>query len=136
MALFFELEIVYIVIGIFFLAVTAFVTTRDFMPPVAFKRGMIGVFTVFAIMISLHYLVTTKRMAGVKEIFNDGGTIICENKMHRTISRSVLISKKLEWHIEGDYFVSDNHVRKFHTSRCVDYAPIAPELEKEAAEHE
>ena len=136
MNLFFELEIVYIVIGIFFLAVTAFVTTRDFMPKVAFKRGMIGVFTLFAIMISLHYLVTTKRMAGVKQIFNEGGTIICENKMHRTISRSILVSKKLGWRLEGDHFASDNVARVFHTSRCVDYTPIAPKLAKEVAEHQ
>lgn len=127
MELFFELEIVYIVIGIFFLLVTIFVTTRDFMPKVAFKRGILGVILIFAIMISAHYYVTTKRMAGVKEIFNNGGTIICENKMRRTISRSVLISKELEWRLEGNHFVSDNFTRDFHTARCVDYSPINPE---------
>ena len=126
MELFFELEIVYIVIGLFFLAVTVFVTTRDFMPKVAFKRGVISVTLVFAVMITAHFFVTTKRMDGVKEIFNEGGTIICENKMQRTISRSVLISKELEWRLEGDYFASDNHVRDFHTARCVDYSPIDP----------
>jgi hypothetical protein len=69
MELFFELEIVYLVIGAFILSVTAIVTTREFMPKVAFKRGMIGVLSIFAIMISLHYMVTIKRMNGVKEIF-------------------------------------------------------------------
>ena len=49
MELFFELEIVYIIIGIFFLIVTTFVTTRDFMPHVAFKRGFISVFLIFAV---------------------------------------------------------------------------------------
>ena len=126
MPLFLELEIVYIVIGVFFLIVTAFVTTRSFMPKVAFMRGMISVFTIFAVMITAHYFFTTKRMAGVKEIFNEGGTIICENKMQRTISRSVLISKELEWRLEGDTFESDNYMRGFHTARCVDYAPIDP----------
>jgi len=126
MELFFELEIVYIIIGIFFLVVTAFVTTRKFMPSVAFIRGMIGVFTIFAVMITAHFFITTKRMAGVKEIFNEGKTIICENKMQRTISRSVLISKELEWRLEGDYFKSDNYMRDFHTARCVDYSPIDP----------
>lgn len=121
MPLFFELEIPYIAIGIFFLAVTAFVTTRDFMPKVAFKRGLIGVFSVFAVMILAHYYMTTKRMDGVKEIFNEGGTIICENKMHRTISQSVLISKQLEWKLDGNLFKSDNATRDFHTSRCVEY---------------
>jgi len=126
MPLFLELEIVYIVIGVFFLVVTAVVTTRSFMPKVAFMRGMISVFTIFAVMITAHYFFTTKRMDGVKEIFNEGGTIICENKMQRTISRSVLIAKELEWRLEGDYFKSDNFMRDFHTARCVDYAPIDP----------
>ncbi len=131
MKLFFELEIAYIVIGLFVLAVTAFVTTRDFVPRVAFKRGMIGVGGLITVMILAHYYITTKRMSGVKEIFNEGGTVICENKMHRTISRSVLISKKLEWELEGDYFFSKNHMRKFHTARCIDYAPIDPMRKKQ-----
>jgi len=130
---FFELEIPYMVIMLFFLAVTAFVTTRDFMPKGAFKKGMTGIFTIFAIMIGIHYYVTSARMNGVKEIFNEGNTIICENKMRRTISQSVLISKKLGWHIEGDYFKNPDYVRDFHTARCVDYAPIAAEAkEKES----
>ena len=124
MELFFELEVVYIVIGVFFLIVTAFVTTRDFMPKVAFMRGMSAVFIIFAIMITAHYFFTTKRMAGVKEIFNEGGTIICENKMQRTISRSVIMSKELEWRLEGDYLANDNYTRRFHTARCVDYSPL------------
>jgi len=123
---FLVLEGAYIVIGIFILAITAFVTTRDFMPQIALKRGMIGVFTLFAIMISLHYLITLKRMNGVAEIFNDGKTVICENKMRRTISQSVLISKKKGWRLEGDYFKNPNFSRDFHTARCIDYAPIAP----------
>lgn len=127
MGLFFELEIAYIVIGIFFLIITAIVTTQSTLPKSSFKYGMIGVTVIFAIMITAHYYTTVTRMNGVKEIFNAGGVIICENKMHRTISRSVLISKALKWRLEGDEFVSDNHTRSFHTSRCVDYAPVAAE---------
>ena len=127
---FFELEIAYMTIGFFFLVVTAYVSTRDFMPKNAFKRGMTAVFSLFAIMIFVHYMITTKRMNGVSNIFKNGGTIICENKMRRTISQSVLISKELGWSIEGDYFKNPDYVRDFHTARCVDYAPIAPK-EKE-----
>jgi hypothetical protein len=127
MGLFFELEITYIVIGIFFLVVTFFVTTRDFMPKVAFKRGMIGVSVIFAIMIGFHYMMTTKRMAGVSEIFNNGGEIICENKMRRTISQSVVLSKKLGWRLEGNYFKHPEYERDFFTARCIDYAPITSE---------
>jgi len=126
MNLFFELEIPYIVIGIFFLVITAIVTTTSTLPKSSFKYGMSGVFALFAIMIGIHYFITTSRMDGVKDIFNKGGTIICENKMHRTISQSVLISKALGWELEGDEFTSKNVVRNFHTSRCVDYTPVAP----------
>ncbi len=128
---FFELEIPYMVIMLFFLVVTAFVTTREFMPKGAFKKGMSIVFVLFAIMIGLHYYVTSSRIEGVKKIFNNGETIICENKMRRTISQSVLISKKLGWHLEGDYFKNPDFERDFHTARCVDYAPIAAKKTKE-----
>ncbi len=127
MELFFELEVVYLVIAVFFLVVTAIVTTRSFMPKNTFSKGMISVSMVFAVMITAHFFVTTKRMNGVKEIFNEGGIIICENKMMKTISRSVLISKELEWRLEGNFFKSDNATRDFHTARCVDYSPINPE---------
>ena len=64
---FLELEAVYLVIGAFILSVTAFVTTREFMPTGAFKKGMlfVGIFVVG--MIAFHYNMTTSRMAGVKE---------------------------------------------------------------------
>jgi len=121
MSLFLELEGGYIVIAIFFLFVTLFVTTRDFMPRVAFKRGMIGVFVIFSIMIGAHYAMTTSRMEEVKNIFNNGGTIICENKMRRTISQSIIISKKLGWRLEGNLLKSNNVVRDFYVARCVEY---------------
>lgn len=130
MELFFELEIVYIVIGVFILSVTAFVTTRDFMPPAAFKKGMISVSMMLATMIAIHYFITTSRMEGVKKLFNEGETIICENKMRRTISQSVLISKELGWRLEGDLLKSDDYERDFHTSRCVDW--IGENLQKPA----
>ncbi|MEA3374546.1 MAG: hypothetical protein U9Q62_12750 [Campylobacterota bacterium] len=128
MPLFLELEIVYIVIGIFILIVTAIATTYpDNIPKGAFKKGMIGVGSLLTIMILAHYYITTERMEGVKKLFNEGETIICENKMQRTISRSVLISKKLEWRLEGDLLKSDNHVRDFHTARCIEFDGIVPE---------
>ncbi len=126
MELFFELEAVYLVIGTFILVVTAIVTTRDFVPKVAFKRGMFGVGGFLFIMITLHYNMTISRMSGVKELFNAGETIICENKMRRSVSRSVLLSKKLGWRIEGDKFKNDDYERDFHTSRCIEFDGIEP----------
>ena len=128
MELFFELEIAYIVISIFILTVTAIVTTSGTMPKVAFSRGMISIGMFLSVMIGFHYNMTTNRMADVKESFNNGKVIICENKMRKTISQSVLIEKNLEWILDGDLFISDNHVRDFHTSRCIEFEGIAPEV--------
>ena len=128
MELFISLEIVYLVIGIFILSVTAFVTTRDFMPPDAFKKGMITISLFIGTLIGLHYWMTTSRMDGVEKLFNEGETIICENKMRRTISQSVLISKDLGWHLDGHLLKSDDYERDFLTARCVDW--IGANLEK------
>ena len=131
MELFLELEAVYIAIGIFILSVTAVVTTRDFVPKGAFKKGMSFVGAFVAIMIALHYNTTTSRMAEVKEAFNNGETIICENKMRRTVSRSVLLSKELAWRINGDLFENDDYERDFHTSRCLEWMGSEAQIEQE-----
>ena len=128
MDLFLELEIVYIVIGIFILSITTFVTTRDFMPKGAFKKGFLAVGAFVAIMIISHYNVTTSRMFNVEKIFEDGETIICENKMRRTISRSILLSKKLGWRVENHLFKNSDYERDFHTSRCIEWEEGDSEL--------
>lgn len=132
MELFFELEVVYLIIGAFILSITAVVTTKEFMPKGAFKKGMIGVGVAVSIMVGFHYTLTIKRMNGVEEIFNSGETIICENKMRRTISRSVLLSKDLGWKLEDHLFKHDDYERDFHTSRCVDWIGSEPQLEEES----
>ncbi|MDD5372947.1 MAG: hypothetical protein PHO62_05935 [Sulfurimonas sp.] len=134
MELFLELEIVYIIIGIFILSIAAVVTTRDFMPKGAFKKGMLGVVAAMSLMISFHYGMTTKRMSGIEEIFNSGETVICENKMRRTISRSVLLSKELGWKLEDHLFKNSDYERDFHTSRCVEWIGSKPQLEEAAKE--
>ena len=131
MELFLELEIVYIVIGIFILSITAIVTTRDFVPKGAFKKGMIIVGAFVVIMIVGHYTVTTSRMENVEKMFNQGETIICENKMRRTVSRSVLLSQELGWRVEDHLFKNPDYERDFHTSRCVEWIGSEPQIEQE-----
>lgn len=131
MELFLELEIVYIVIGIFILSITAFVTTRDFMPKGAFKKGMIAVGAFVVIMIALHYNATTSRMQSVEEMFNSGKEIICENKMKRTVARSVILSKELGWRVEDHLFKNSDYERDFHTSRCIEWTDSKLKTEEE-----
>lgn len=128
MRLFFELEGAYIVIAIFLLVVTAIVTTRDFVPKGAFKKGMISVSLLLAIMIGAHYSLTTSRMQNVEAMFNNGDTVICENKMRRTASRSVLISKEMGWSVENHLFKNSDYERDFHTSRCIEWTGMHSDL--------
>lgn len=130
MDLFLELEIVYIVIGAFILSITAFVTSREFVPAGAFKKGMLIVGAFVGIMILFHYNMTTERMDGVEKMFNDGDTIICENKMRRTISKSVLLSKEMGWTMENHLFKHVDYERDFHTSRCVEWIGSKPQIEQ------
>ena len=130
MELFFELEIAYLVIGAFILSVAAFVTSRDFVPKGAFKKGMSITFAFVAILIGIHYNMTVSRMNNVENMFNDGDTIICENKMRRTISRSVLLSKEMGWRVENHLFKNSDFERDFHTSRCVEWIGSKPQIEQ------
>lgn len=121
MQTFLELEAAYIAIGIFLLGCTVFVTTREFMPKGALKKGVISVALLIVTLISAHFYITTARMSGVKEIFSEGGSVICENKVMRKVSRSVIISKELGWDLVDDLFTSPAFERDFHTSRCIEY---------------
>jgi len=131
MDLFLELEIVYIVIGAFILSITAFVTSRDFVPAGAFKKGMLFVGGFVAIMITFHYIMTTSRMDNVEKMFENGDTIICENKMRRTISKSVLLSKEMGWTMQNHLFKHIDYERDFHTSRCVEWIGSKPQIAQE-----
>ena len=116
---FLELEGAYLVIGIFILGVTAFVSTRDFMPSNSFKKGFFSVFAVLAFMIGSHYFVTMARMNDVKAAFQNGENIICESKEIRKVAQSITINKNGGWIMEGDDFSSKEYSRVFHSARCI-----------------
>ena len=87
MKLFFELEIAYIFIAIFFLIVTAIVTTRKFSPPNSFKKVFPPVLIFLIIAIFAHFKVMTSRMAEVESEFLKGETVFCENRIKREVSK-------------------------------------------------
>ncbi|NOX15702.1 MAG: hypothetical protein GXP61_06725 [Epsilonproteobacteria bacterium] len=115
---FFELEIGYIAIALFFLVITAIVTTRSFVPRVAFKRGMITVSLFLAVLIFAHYYVTTQRMKNIAAEFESGKTILCENKERLKGSQTIIISKKAGWKLENRIFINPDFYRGFHSARC------------------
>ena len=118
---FFELEAAYIVIGIFILVVTAFVTTRPFVGKNAFKIGFPLVFGFLCVAIGLHYYITTDRMDGVSQRFNEGKPVICENRIQRKTEQSVIITQDKGWTLKDDLFTNPQYVRGFHTARCIKF---------------
>ncbi len=116
---FFYLEGAYLILGGIILLVTLFVTTRPFMSKGAVKKGMVSVSLVLAVMIGAHYLITTSRMAEVREAFMQDKPILCESRMQRKVAQTVTIRKSNEWRLEGDNFVSPHYTRPFFIARCI-----------------
>ena len=117
---FFYLEGPYLILSGIVLLVTLFVTTRPFMSKGAVKKGMTAVSLFLAVAVGAHYMVTTSRMAEVKEAFASGKTILCESRIIRKAAQSIEISKEIgAWRLEGDYFVSPYFERPFFTARCI-----------------
>ena len=117
---FFILEGGLLVVSAFMLAVTAFTTTRSFIPKGSFIKIFPGVFIVLAIVIALHYDQTVDRMVLVKKAFEDGKIIVCDNKGDLTLGHSILVDKsRYGWQATDYYFISSEYPRNFHISRCV-----------------
>ena len=117
---FFFLEGAYLLLGLFTLLITLFVTTRPFMKKTSVKKGLFWVSLVIAVMIGGHYTVTNNRMSEVRTAFENGETIICENRATRKVAPTVIINKAQEWILEDDNnFVSPNYSRAFFSARCI-----------------
>ena len=119
MKLFFELELAYIFIAIFFLVVTAIVTTRSFSPKNSFKKIFPAVFVFLFIAIFAHFKVTTSRMAEVESLFLKGETVLCENRTKKEFSKAILINDKLGWDLKDNVFTNPEYFKGFHSARCV-----------------
>lgn len=120
MELFFELEAAYIFIGFFILIITTYVTTRPFVGKNAFKIGFPGVFLILSFFIGAHYIVTTNRMDTVETRFTNDKPVICENRVQRKVSPSIIISEKQGWSLKDHLFTNPEYVRGFHTARCLE----------------
>jgi len=116
---FLYLEGAYLILGAIILLITVFVGTRPFMEKGAWKRGLLWVSLVIAVMVGLHYKITTNRMEAVKTAFENGKTIICESRMQRKVAQSVYIDKENDWSLKDDNFISPNYVRPFFAARCI-----------------
>lgn len=115
---FFDLEIGYIIIALFFLVITAYVTTRSFMPKVAFKRGMIIMIIILGSFIFFHYYFTMHRINRIAKAFNAGQTILCESRGELKGAQAIIIKKSGGWSLKKGIFTNPKFVRDFHSARC------------------
>ncbi len=118
---FLELEGGYLIIALFILAITLFVTTRPYVANGKLVlKGMVFVSFVLAGFILAHYFVTTTRMQDVKSSFLKNKIIICESREVRKVAQSIIIDpSKQNWVLDGDVFRSPSYNRAFHTARCI-----------------
>jgi len=116
---FFILEGAYIVIGIFILLITVYVTTRPFMGKNAPKIGISSVLFFLILLIGGHYAITSSRIDTVKKAFDSGKQILCENRIYTKAAQFIQVEKSNEWSIKDDDFVSPNYTRRFHLARCI-----------------
>ncbi len=116
---FIELEGGYLAIAVFVLLITAFVTTRAFMPKAAFKKGMLYVFLILALLIGMHFSATTSRMQNVANAFESGSDIICEDRTIRKAAQSLVINQSRGWILSNNIFSSSDYNRVFHSARCL-----------------
>jgi len=115
---FFYLEGAYLIIASFVLAVTVFVTTREFMPEGSLKKWLIIVGSILAVFIFAHYYVTKNRMNSVVEAFKKGKVIVCENRIYTKGANYIELRDNGDWRIEDNHFKNDNFTRDFFIARC------------------
>jgi len=116
---FFILEGAYLILAAIILLITLFVTTRPFMKKGAIKKGLISVFIVLTLGITTHFIITKNRMQSVKEAFNSGKEILCENRIYTKGANFVTIQKDNNWTLENNNFKSAHYTRVFFIPRCI-----------------
>jgi len=116
---FFYLEGAYLILGVFALLITLFVTTRPFMAKGAVKKGLLWVSLVIAVMVGAHYAITSNRMGEVALAYEQDKVIICESRATRKVAQTVFIQKSNGWILKDNNFISESYNRPFFIARCI-----------------
>ncbi len=116
---FLVLEAGNLTIAAFFILISLIVATRPFVSASFKKRLFIATLLFFTLIIGGHYTITSQRMQEVKENFQAGKEIVCENRMHRKSSQGLVISQETNWTLDGDLFTNPLYNRPFHAARCI-----------------
>ena len=105
--------------------VALFVSTRSFIGKGVWKKSMSITFLILAILIFIHYQITTKRMQKVELAFAKNQKVVCENRENRKTAQFIIIQKDKDWNIKNHTLTAPQYNRGFYTARCLVYETTA-----------
>ncbi len=112
---FFKEELIFILISLFILGITVFVTTRPFVDKGARKAiPLVALFLILALV--AHYRFRQNLIEEVKEGFMRGETILCMDKTNKI---GYVIVHKGEWKMEEDNFTHPEFPRSYNIRNCI-----------------
>jgi len=115
---FFSMEIPYITIALFILAVTLFIGTRSFISPFILRRFLPALAVFLALAIALHFNTTENRAVEVKAAFEKGQVILCSERRSKMGDRNIEITRGTLWKSDGEFF-TNSAGNKFSIRQCI-----------------
>ena len=115
MANFFKEEFIFILVALFILGITIFVTTRPFVAKGA-RKAIPVVAVLLAIALVAHYYFRQNLMQEVRQGFSEGKTILCMDKTNKI---GYVVIHQGEWQLRGDEFVHPEFPRSYNIRNCI-----------------
>lgn len=118
MSHFFSMELPYISIALFILAVTLFIGTRSFISPFVLRRFLPALAIFLSLAIGLHFKITEDRAVEVKAAFEKGKVVLCSERRSKMGDRNIEIENGSVWKSDGEFF-TNSAGNKFSIRQCV-----------------
>lgn len=115
---FFSMELPYIAIALFVLAVTVFIGTRSFISPFILRRFLPALAIFLALAIALHFKTTEDRAVEVEAAFKKGQVILCSERRSKMGDRNIEIVKGELWSQKEGFFINSAG-NKFSIRQCI-----------------
>lgn len=115
---FFSMELPYISIALFILAVTLFIGTRSFISPFVLRRFLPALAVFLALAIGLHFKTTEDRAIEVKAAFAKGQVVLCSERRSKMGDRNIEVESGALWRSDGEFFINSEG-NKFSIRQCI-----------------